>query len=118
MVVSRATKSVPLVLAIAGCLLFAFWLLIILPLLTLGLGPAPGREVEAFLVALGAPVAASIFSITGAALGIRRRRATGVPRLSPGGVAYIVVIVVGLAAAAYASLVVRAMLFSASRPAT
>lgn len=106
----RLISAVPLLLVLVGLALFVFWGGAILPLLGLGLGPAPGHELLAFLLAFALPALASLLLLAGGASGLRRRYAAGAGAASVGSVAYVLVVLLGCCAAAYTVLIVKALL--------
>jgi hypothetical protein len=83
----------------------AFWGGAVLPLLGMGLGPAPGMWLFAAFMAFGVPTLAAVLLLTGAAIGLRRRRTAGRAIVSPGSLGYVLAGIMGCVAGAYAVLI-------------
>ena len=106
----RHKSPLPALASTFGLALFAYWMAMVLPLLGMGLGPAPGQEWLAFTNALLVPAIAASLLIYGGVSGLRQRSAKGVSAMSGGSLSYAVLLLVGCIAAFYTAAVLSAFL--------
>jgi hypothetical protein len=106
----RSTAVTPAVLAATGAGVLLAWGALVLPAISLGLEPLPGKELQFLVLSVLPPAAASGLLLAGGLLGLRRRRRAGARFASPGFWVFFCVAAAGDFAAAFTLLVVRAVL--------
>lgn len=94
------------VLSLVGLLTAASWTLFVLPAAAVSAGPVPGREALLLGLLVVPPSAASASLLAGGILGVRARRVRGPRFLTPSSFAFLLVALLGGAAAAYTVILV------------